>query len=157
MSGRPVVRPVVAPWPSGWLPAVGGVPDVSGLRRSAILLEDGRLYLERFHVVETAGCQVRVHHWLASDDQRALHDHPWANVSTVLAGELVEHGPGGAVELAVGAVVSRRAADPHRVELVSGEAWTLFVTGPIVRRWGFHTERGWVHWSSWPHAGRYED
>jgi hypothetical protein len=41
----------------------------------------------------------------------------------------------------------------HRVELweslSTGPApcWTLFITTPILREWGFHCpQRGWVHW-----------
>ena len=130
-----------------------GVPDVDGLRRSAIHLEGGRLYLERFHLVETSACRVTIHHWLRSDDDRALHDHPWPNASTVLAGRLVEHSEYGPITLAPGSVLTRAADEAHRIELVSADAWTLFITGPIVRRWGFHTSSGWVHWSEWAHAG----
>lgn len=50
---------------------------------------------------------------------------------------------------------------PHRVELLTVAdfvatqpdnatpltCWTLFITGPRCRHWGFHCpERGWVHW-----------
>jgi hypothetical protein len=133
-----------------------GVPDVAGLRRSAIRLDDGRLYLERFHLVETKACHVSIHHWLESDDQRAMHDHPWPNSTCVLAGHLVEHSRYDPVDLTPGTVLTRAATDAHRIELAGDEAWTLFVTGPIERRWGFHTEDGWVHWTDWPHAGHYE-
>lgn len=35
----------------------------------------------------------------------------------------------------------------HRVELIDGDCWTIFVTGPRYREWGFHcADRGWVHW-----------
>lgn len=35
----------------------------------------------------------------------------------------------------------------HRIELVDGPCWTLFITGPRYREWGFHCpEKGWVHW-----------
>lgn len=145
-----------APWPAAMLAPTLGIPDVAGLTRSAIVHEDGRLYLERFHVVTTPECAIRLHHWHCGDDQRALHDHPWSNCTTVLAGHLVEHTETGTTELTPGAVMVRAAEQPHRIELVSDDAWTLFVTGPIVRRWGFHTDTGWVHWTAWPHAGHYE-
>lgn len=146
-----------ADWGRRTIPAhPDGIPDVTGLERSAIIHEDGRLYLERFSVVMTPAVTVRIHHWLASDDQRAPHDHPWDNVTTVLAGHLVEHGHDRTDDLRPGTIVTRRATEAHRIELVSADAWTLFVTGPIVRRWGFHTADGWVHWEAWPHAGHYE-
>src|SRR6185312_6999729 len=34
---------------------------------------------------------VYLHRFLRSDDDRALHDHPWDNRSWVLSGEYVEH------------------------------------------------------------------
>jgi hypothetical protein len=37
----------------------------------------------------------------------------------------------------------------HRIELVEGRpAWTLLITGPAVRSWGFWCDRGarFVHW-----------
>lgn len=133
------------------------LPDVSGLHRSAIEHTNGQLYLERFDVFVSKGCTVRLHHWHASDDDRAPHDHPWPSTTTVLRGELREFTPEGVAELSPGTVVTRSAAQPHRIELVSADAWTLFVVGAPCRRWGFHTEGGWVHWRDWPHAGRVID
>jgi hypothetical protein len=143
-------------WPQLYQPSVSGIPDVEGLDRSTIVHEDGAPYLERYHIVDTRHVQVRIHHWLSSDDQRAPHDHPWANTTLVLAGHLIEHTDNGGRALAPGTVVSRHPTDPHRIELISDDAWTLFVTGPIVRDWGFHTSTGWVGWRRWPHAGHYE-
>ena len=25
-------------------------------------------------------------------------------------------------------------------------AWSLFITGPVTREWGFHCPQGWRHW-----------
>lgn len=94
-----------------------------------------------------------LHHFLRSDDDRALHDHPWDNTSIVLCGEYIEHtiaagGIHNRVLRKAGDVFHRRAEDAHRIELVNGDpAWTLFLTGPKRREWGFHCpEAGWVHW-----------
>ena len=95
---------------------------------------------------------VYLHLFMRSDDDRALHDHPWANASILLRGRYTEHtiAAGGVHQhrvLAAGAVKVRpsgRAA--HRIELTDGPCWTLFITGPRYRQWGFHCERGWVHW-----------
>ncbi len=96
---------------------------------------------------------IYLHQFFRSDDDRALHDHPWANLSIVLAGEYVEH------SIAAGGVHERhtyRAGDwrfrpsgriAHRIELVNGGCVTLFVTGPTYRQWGFHCpEAGWIPW-----------
>ena len=68
-----------------------------------------------------------------------------------------------------GALKFRFGPAPHRVELLGiGEAmgmapvpddipmvcWTLFITGPKVRTWGFHCpEQGWIRWDKFTAAG----
>jgi hypothetical protein len=96
---------------------------------------------------------IYLHCFLRSDDDRALHDHPWSNLSILLRGRYVEHTirAGG-----IHARTERVAGDwklrllgssAHRIELVDGACWTLFVTGPRYRAWGFHcVESGWIHW-----------
>jgi len=92
-----------------------------------------------------------LHQFLRSDDDRALHDHPWWNVSVLLAGEYTEHtiAPGGINTRTVrraGEMKARGATAAHRIELHAGPCWTLFVTGRNLRSWGFHCPKGWVHW-----------
>lgn len=101
---------------------------------------------------------VYVHLFLRSDDDRAAHDHPWANCSVLLKGEYTEH------TIAAGGVHRReilKAGDwklrwsgrmAHRVELHNGTCWTLFITGPVVREWGFHCPKGWVPWREFTDA-----
>ena len=90
---------------------------------------------------------VYVHHFLRSDDDRALHDHPWlANMSWLLEGSYREWTKKGAFDRSAGALKLRFWSAPHRIELTTGPCWTLFVTGPRVRSWGFHCPKGWVHW-----------
>lgn len=41
----------------------------------------------------------------------------------------------------------RLATSAHRVELIGSQrVWTLFLTGPVVREWGFLCPQGWRHW-----------
>ena len=96
---------------------------------------------------------VYLHQFLRSDDDRALHCHPWANVSILLRGTYVEHTiAAGGIEnrewLIVGDYRIRWSGRlAHRIELVGTECWTLFITGPRYREWGFHCQKqGWVHW-----------
>jgi hypothetical protein len=95
---------------------------------------------------------VYLHEFHRSDDDRALHDHPWWNCSVLIAGRYIEHTiRAGGVEQQVvrnpGAMVFRRARAAHRISLLPGETCrTLFITGPRLREWGFHCRRGWVHW-----------
>jgi hypothetical protein len=52
-------------------------------------------------------------------------------------------------------LLAGRLSDAHAIELLTDDAWTAFTTGPLVRQWGFHTARGWVHWTRYPDAGSY--
>lgn len=86
-----------------------------------------RLFLHRFH---------------RSDDDGALHSHPWAwAVSLVLVGGYSE-------ERRIGEDVVRRTIKPwsfnflsgdsyHRVDLIEEDAWSLFLVGPSRGQWYF--------------------
>jgi hypothetical protein len=99
---------------------------------------------------------VYLHNFWRSDDDRALHDHPWLfNCSILLQGEYDEHtiergGIHRRTRLRAGDWRFRWGPAPHRVELIDDrQCWTLFITGPRVRSWGFHcAERGWIHWKA---------
>jgi len=125
-------------------------------------------YLRRhFLIPRNPFFNVYVHEFLRSDDDRAHHDHPWLfNASWLIDGAYIEH-----TITAGGALIRthRKAGDfkfrwgkaPHRVELIGNEdgppgrlvmikspCWTVFITGPRVREWGFYCmERGWIHWN----------
>lgn len=105
-------------------------------------------YLRRWWVLPRNNfCNVYLHDIRQSDDDRAFHDHPWANTSVILLGGYVEHTPNGTSSRKAGDVVTRPAEALHRLEVVPGQrAITLFMTGPVVRNWGFACPQGWVHW-----------
>jgi len=123
-----------------------------------------RPYLRRHWLIpRNRFFNVYVHEFLRSDDDRALHDHPWLfNASWLIEGQYVEQTiqEGGIVVdtlRSAGEFKFRWGRAPHRVELfdaipfdaTSGckPCWTVFVTGPIVRRWGFHCpHQGWIPW-----------
>ncbi|WP_193725751.1 hypothetical protein [Ferruginivarius sediminum] len=122
----------------------------------------GDPYLQRWWLLpRNRVLNVYLHRFLRSDDDRALHDHPWRNVSVLLAGGYLEevpvdpsHPAGATVMHArmAGQVTSRGARAAHRVELMAdrqGErqpAITVFLTGPRVRDWGFWCAWGWRPW-----------
>jgi hypothetical protein len=94
---------------------------------------------------------IYLHRIVRSDDDRALHDHPWLNCSYLLRGSYTEHGiaAGGVHWSRVRAersITFRRPTAAHRLELHDGPCWSLFFTGPVVRRWGFHCPAGWRPW-----------
>lgn len=114
-----------------------------------------RPYLRRWYVIpHNRVCNVYLHHFLRSDDDRALHTHPWANLSILLRGAYREHTPGGGVsDLTAGHWKFRRSGNmAHRIELTAGPCWTLFVTGPKYQEWGFLCPRGFVHWKEFTAA-----
>jgi hypothetical protein len=98
---------------------------------------------------------VYLHEVIRSDDDRALHDHPWVNASILLDGAYIEHRicEGGIHERLLreaGSIVVRRARAAHRLEVLPDRrAISLFITGPRIREWGFHcVEQGWVLWKT---------
>lgn len=140
----------------GAAPACGLPLDPSMFVRQPDFVIGGwdRPYLVRWHLVpRNRFANAYLHLFLRSDDDRALHDHPWSNVSLLLRGTYTEH------TIASGGIHRRqvlRAGDvrvrpsgefAHRVELHAGHCWTLFLTGPVYREWGFHCpEQGWIPW-----------
>lgn len=120
-------------------------------------------YLRRWYLVpRNRVLNVYLHQFLRDDDDRALHDHPYFWCSIILRGNYVEHtiAAGGVQQRKRRGALSVRAGTPwtaHRVELVpawlaedgagpSIPCWTLFITGPRMRNWGFHCPQGWVPW-----------
>jgi hypothetical protein len=109
-------------------------------------------YMQRWWIIpRNRFFNVYLHHFLRSDDDRALHDHPWWNVSLLLDGAYVEHtiAAGGvqhAIRYCACELKFRTAKSAHRVEITDGPTWSLFITGPAIRNWGFHCPKGWRRW-----------
>lgn len=104
--------------------------------------------LRRWWVIpRNQGCNVYLHHILKSDDDRALHDHPWPSTSHILEGSYIEVTPEGRFMREAGYIGHPSAEAMHRLEVPEGgEAISLFITGPKVRDWGFDCPNGWVPW-----------
>ena len=118
-------------------------------------------FLRRWFIIpKNRWCNIYLHQFMRDDEDRALHDHPWGNVSLLLIGRYIEVTRGGKrAEYQAGELRFRRATTPHRIELVRTRktghkrtktrrdrgqpSWSLFITGPVMRSWGFHCEKGW--------------
>lgn len=118
-----------------------------------VIGDPGDPYMRRWWIIPRNPLfNIYLHQVRKSDEDRALHDHPWWNMSIVLDGGYVEVTPAGSHVRHVGSVVGRRAAALHRLVVpehytVYGiEVWTLFITGPRIRTWGFQCPQGWVPW-----------
>lgn len=125
-----------------------------------IFRKDNEHYIHRWYLISrNKGFNAYLHETLLDDDEPP-HDHPWPNCSIILRGGYWEtvfnplqdsrgvwHLGGVSYWRGPGAVVFRRATTVHRLTVentVSRHSWSLFLTGPVVRNWGFWGVRGWV-------------
>jgi hypothetical protein len=115
-------------------------------------------YLLRWHIFKSERWpSLYVHKMLRDDEGRALHDHRSWNVSIVLAGGYWEVVPM-VQELPAsptwrrwrgpGSIIFRKATAAHRLMLPrdGSRSWSLFITGPTQRVWGFHCAWGFRPW-----------
>lgn len=79
----------------------------------------------------------RVHHFLRSDDKRYFHDHAWWFVTMVLKGSYTDVSPAGEDRMTAGSIRYRAARHKHYVKVEDGGCWTILLTGPMMRKWGF--------------------
>lgn len=111
---------------------------------SQVLGPDGDPYLRRWWLEKDRSTgSVYIHQMLRSDRDEEFHDHPSANLSIVLEGEMIEHTPEGITRWRAGDIVARRPEDRHRIE-IEAPLITMWIMGPKVREWGFwrETEQG---------------
>src|ERR1043166_1089909 len=108
--------------------------------------EDGRRFMRRYFLRRGHNSwSLYLHHFVGSDPDRGLHDHPAGlGVALLLSGKYYEqrYKPGSmdiiTRSLHAPSINVIRGTDFHRVLLPKGkEAWTLFFRTPRVKRWGF--------------------
>ena len=100
-------------------------------------------YLLRWHIIHTRLFNIYLHKTLRSDDP-ILHDHPWWFVSFMLSGSYLERTQRGIVYRSAPSVAYRTADHMHQLIIHDDKpCWTLVVTGPIIRPWGFLCSGGW--------------
>jgi hypothetical protein len=146
-------------------------------RRSKTILITGTagpddVYLVRYPVLKTSWMNIYIHRFLRSD-RDDLHDHPWHFLTYLVSGAYKEwkYNPKtGQDEITFRTenhkrLVFRKAKDQHRVEVFEDlkiedkekAPLTLFISGPIIRDWGFIREekrghlrhRKWVYWKTY--------
>lgn len=104
-------------------------------------------------------CNIYLHQTVSSDPDREMHCHPWWNVSIILRGLYVERMPARQEQKprmderrhidrlrAPGDVVFRSGRHRHRLIVDGAPCWSLFITGPRYRTWGFWCRKGFVPW-----------
>ena len=115
-------------------------------------------YMRRWYVIpRNPFLNIYIHQFMRDDEDRACHDHPWWSFSWLMRGLLCE-----VTDTKIGRLRAhnnriifrgefrfRSATFAHRLVVPHGsrgDTWTLFITGPRLREWGFHCPKGWVHW-----------
>ena len=104
--------------------------------------------LTRYYLILTRRVAVYLHHLHVSDEDRALHDHPWSFVTWLIGGGYYEHTPAGRCWRRRGSVLWRPAESRHRLELTR-PTWTLVVRFRRRREWGFWLPSGWMDWKTY--------
>lgn len=102
-----------------------------------------------------------------------LHDHPFWNLSIILKGGYIEYRFfdqekwRASSDILIGrywgagSFIFRDALTAHRIQLCKTKSgnemtdilygeyepcWSIWICGPVRRRWGFYLPEGWVHW-----------
>lgn len=109
------------------------------------------IYLQRWWIIpRNPFFNIYYHNFNRSDVDLALHDHSYVNMSFLLNSEYIEHTEKGSYHRKVGDIKMRLPKTLHRIELFgyddffvfphvrrNKECWSLLITGPRVREWGF--------------------
>ncbi len=93
-------------------------------------------------------------HRFTGPDQRVMHDHPWISLGYVLYGRLYEAFAKNATDevryrwINSGKWTYRNSKFLHYLHLSRNTpcVWTIFITGPKIKSWGFLTKDGWRPW-----------
>lgn len=126
-------------------------------RRLQLTREDGAVYLDRWGLMGKWG-SIYLHRMTAPDPGMDLHDHPWAFLTIPLVGGYREArnetryenaGPAHRYSRVERVRQFRpklmRLDECHRIlELHRTPTWTLVITGPKRRTWGFYEPDGWI-------------
>jgi hypothetical protein len=105
-------------------------------------------YLIRWRLEAPYG-SIRLHHWLGPDDDRAFHDHPWDFVTFVIKGGYKDFNDNAIEHLKAPTVQHRSAFHKHTVVPDLGGCWTIVVTGPKIRHWGFWLNDKFIKANKW--------
>lgn len=112
---------------------------------------DGDVYLLRWYIFRTENLGFFVHKFISSDEDRALHDHPFGFFVLPIWRGYSEHNDRGKRRvLPLLGTRIRPATYRHRVELIAGKpAWSLFFRFKRVRVWGFWPKEGFIPFNKW--------
>ncbi len=119
---------------------------------------EGSPYLHRWHLIPKNRFINIYLHRFTGPDQRVMHDHPWISLAYTLQGYfdevfcraswLKKYGSHYRTQRRIyqGHWTYRNSTFLHYLDPGPDGAWTLFMTGPKLRGWGFATADGWKPW-----------
>jgi hypothetical protein len=126
------------------------------IKRKDITDGDDVLYLRRWILAKAFGWKFMLHKIVRADHDRCHHDHPWGFFGFILKGGYTEElpiTPGNVEDTQIRVVKPWRFINrmnplfTHRIRsLLNGPSWTLLISTPVRRGWGFFTPEGWLHW-----------
>jgi len=115
-------------------------------------------YITRLHLLKTPWFAICLHWINKPDPEPYLHDHPVSFLSIILRGGYKEFRM---INKNVTFpnhrwfnFVRARPEDRHTIIEVKPNTLTLALMGPKTREWGFHSEKGWIHWKDYYTAQR---
>jgi len=116
-------------------------------RKADLTIEnDGEIYMERWWLIPRNKYFNVYLHKISHSDEPTLHDHEYMSLSYCLKGVMKEILLGSYRVVAPGDFIFRLPSTLHYLKKVSTVVWTIFITGPRVRLWGFQTLLGWEPW-----------
>lgn len=136
-------------------------------RRLTLRDGDDQVFLDRWGFGVRRLGTIYLHRMEAPDPGVDLHDHPWSFVTIVLKGGYVEQRESIRDDDTPKIKFEhRRPLRPrlmrldecHTIARLLGKvSWSLVITGPVRRSWGFYTPDGWMHHNAYedsPHGQR---
>lgn len=109
-------------------------------------------YLTRTLLPRLRGHRVVLHRIHREDQDRHLHNHPWATASfLIVSGGYIEERLGRAGDQAFGPGDVNRldASTFHRISYVAPNTWTIGLLGDRVQDWGFLVDGVLVPWQDY--------
>lgn len=106
------------------------------------------LYLRRWCLFTCPWGRVYLHNLIGPDPDRDPHNHPWNARVLVLRGSYVQYIVTGPNQVRSQHIrwTNTLGAGYHRIISVRPNTWTLTLTGPVVRSWGFLRNTVHIHW-----------
>lgn len=126
-----------------------------------VVRNDRDVYLRRWWVIPRNNYfNIYLHNMLRDDDD-ILHDHMYWSFSLCLSGRLREvyqlhpaetpfHAASERLirDVEQGSISIRSPEMAHQLVVVE-TAWTIFITGPRIKEWGFWCPKGFRHWKDY--------